>query len=177
MAACKQKGGGTKTPVNLSTEWLELESDPGLFTLLIQDFGVRGVKVEEVYDVTQSFEDRVFGFVFLFQWIEDRRARKKALLSDDCYVTEPSVLQNMFFAHQIVTNSCATHALLSILLNCTGREGGGEELDLGPTLSSLKDFCLNLDPEMRGYAIGNLPDLAAAHNRYARPDQIGRAHV
>ena len=168
MAACKQKGGGSKTSVNLSTEWLELESDPGLFTLLIQDFGVRGVKVEEVYDVSQTFKDGVYGFVFLFQWTEDRRARKKFLQSEECFVTETSVLQSMFFAHQIVANSCATHALLSILLNCS--EEQNTTVDLGPTLSSLKEFCRDIDPEMRGYAIGNLPDLAAAHNRYAKPD-------
>jgi len=26
------------------------------------------------------------------------------------------------------------------------------------------------DPEMKGLAIGNLPELAAAHNRHARPE-------
>lgn len=31
--------------------WVELESDPGLFTLLIEDFGVRGMQVEEIYDL------------------------------------------------------------------------------------------------------------------------------
>ena len=154
--------------VNLSNEWLELESDPGLFTLLIQDFGVSGVKVEELYDINaQEFSGGVYGFVFLFQWVEERRARKKTFLSDDCFVTEPSILRNMFFAHQIVTNSCATHALLSILLNC---EGAG--LDLGHTLPLLKEFCLNLDPEARGYAIGNMPDLATAHNKHARPEVV-----
>lgn len=158
----------SSSPVNLSSEWLELESDPGLFTLLIQDFGVSGVKVEELYDVNgQEFRGGVYGFVFLFQWVEERRARKKTFLNDDCFVTEPSILRNMFFAHQIVTNSCATHALLSILLNCEG-----EGLDLGHTLPLLKEFCHNLDPEARGYAIGNMPDLATAHNRHARPELV-----
>lgn len=159
------KGGKDSTKLQLCTEWMELESDPGLFTLLIGDIGVKGVKVEEVYDVTQTFEDRVFGFVFLFQWIEERRARKKAM-NDDCYVTEPSVLQKMFFAHQIVTNSCATHALLSILLNCDK----DPDITLGPTLQDLKTYCQYLDPESRGYAIGNIPQLATAHNRHAKPD-------
>lgn len=31
--------------------WVELESDPGLFTLLVEDFGVQGVQVVEIYDV------------------------------------------------------------------------------------------------------------------------------
>jgi ubiquitin carboxyl-terminal hydrolase BAP1 len=174
MAAAGGRGNGggnktTKASVNLSTEWLELESDPGLFTLLIQDFGVSGIKVEEIYDVTQTFDDcKVYGFVFLFQWIEERRSRKKSSLNDECYVTEPLIIQNMFFAHQIVVNSCATHALLSILLNIDLEND--ESVDLGCTLPSLKQFCRHLDPEMRGYAIGNMPDLASAHNHYAKPD-------
>ena len=167
MAASRQGGGGIETTkLDLSTEWLELESDPGLFTLLVEDFGVQGIRVQEIYDVTQSFQDKVFGFVFLFQWVEERRSRKKSLLNDECYVTEPSVLRNMFFAHQVVVNSCATHSLLSILLNCQE----AHEISLGPTLESLKLFCKDLDPESRGYAIGNTPELAAAHNSHAKPE-------
>lgn len=167
MAASRQGGGGVETTkLDLSTEWLELESDPGLFTLLVEDFGVDGIRVQEVYDVTQSFQDRVIGFVFLFQWVEERRSRKKALFNDECFVTEATVLRNMFFAHQIVVNSCATHALLSILLNCQE----AHEISLGPTLEGLKLFCKDLDPESRGYAIGNTPELASAHNSHAKPE-------
>lgn len=154
------------TKLNLSTEWMELESDPGLFTLLLEDIGVKGVKVEEVYDVTQTFEEPVYGYVFLFQWVEERRVRKKAAMNDECYITEASVLRRMFFAHQIVANSCATHALLSIMLNCEEKEGG---LSLGHTLRQLKQDCMFLDPESRGYAIGNTPQLAVAHNQHAKP--------
>ena len=67
--------------LHISTDWQELESDPGLFTLLLKDFGVCGVTVKEVYDITQAFEDQVYGYVFLFQWTEERRARRKALSS------------------------------------------------------------------------------------------------
>lgn len=148
----------------ITTEWQELESDPGLFTLLLEDFGVRGVLVKEVYDIAQAFDDRIYGYVFLFQWTEERRARRKAMITGEAFVTDREVLKKMFFAHQVVNNSCATHALLSILLNCDN------SIDIGPTLLRLKGFSSALDPESKGYAIGNMPELAAAHNNHARPD-------
>ena len=150
-------------------EWRELESDPGLFSLLIEEFGVQGVKVEEVYDVSKKLETKVYGFVFLFRYeLGDRRARKKArdLVSEDvCYVMEPSIVNSMFFAHQIIVNSCATHALLSVLLNCP-------DIQLGPTLTELKSFSTGLDPESKGYAIANMTKLALSHNKHARPSTI-----
>lgn len=40
----------------------------------------------------------------------------------------------------MVPNSCATHSLVSVLLNCS-------TLDLGPTLSRLKVHTIGMDPE------------------------------
>lgn len=45
----------------LTNGWLELESDPGLFTMLVEEFGVKGVQVEEVYDLQKSIEGPVYG--------------------------------------------------------------------------------------------------------------------
>lgn len=50
------------TDINRLTDgWLELESDPGLFTLLLEDFGVKGVQVEEIYDLHKALEGPVYG--------------------------------------------------------------------------------------------------------------------
>ena len=188
-----------KMPVdinNLTEGWLELESDPGefftvisgkmlinrkkqskinypilifylfdfagLFTLLLEDFGVNGVQVEEIYDLKKPIESPVYGFIFLFRWIEERRARRKLAESTDIFVRDDNVINSIFFAHQIVPNSCATHALLSILLNCSN-------IDLGSTLSRLKNHTKDMTPENKGYAIGNTPELAFAHNSHAMP--------
>ncbi|XP_010716669.3 ubiquitin carboxyl-terminal hydrolase BAP1 isoform X3 [Meleagris gallopavo] len=137
---------------------------PGLFTLLVEDFGVKGVQVEEIYDLQSKCQGPVYGFIFLFKWIEERRSRRKvSTLVDETSVIDDDIVNNMFFAHQLIPNSCATHALLSVLLNCNN-------VDLGPTLSRMKDFTKGFSPESKGYAIGNAPELAKAHNSHARPE-------
>eukprot|EP00096_Caligus_rogercresseyi_P012700 TRINITY_DN5410_c0_g1_i2.p1 TRINITY_DN5410_c0_g1~~TRINITY_DN5410_c0_g1_i2.p1 ORF type:complete len:141 (+),score=31.20 TRINITY_DN5410_c0_g1_i2:46-423(+) len=111
---------------NLVDGWLELESDPGLFTLLCEDMGVPGVQVEEIYDLEslkgeEEDESPVLGFIFLFRWMEERRSRKKLTeATEHLYEKDPTIVNNsLFFAQQMVPNSCATHALVSILLNCS----------------------------------------------------------
>lgn len=173
----------------LTEGWLELESDPGLFTLLIEDFGCKTVQVEEIYDLQKRnlVDGPVYGFIFLFKWNEERRSRSRhhslhnsgkntdnsgSVLSESVYpnsdpnncdplfVDDEASVNSMFFAHQIVPNSCATHAILSVLLNC-------DQLELGPVLTRLKEHTRNMSPENKGYSICNTPELAKAHNSHA----------
>ncbi|KAK5641286.1 hypothetical protein RI129_009833 [Pyrocoelia pectoralis] len=146
----------------LTEGWLELESDPGLFTLLLEDFGVKGVQVEEIYDLHKPLDSPVYGFIFLFRWIEERRSRRKIVEQTEIFVKEEDIVNNIFFAQQMVPNSCATHALISILLNCPN-------IHLGETLSRLKTHTHGMSPENKGWAIGNTPELACAHNSHAIP--------
>merc|ERR1719334_3115263 len=62
----------------------------------------------------------------------------------------------------MIPNSCATHALVSILLNCP-------QLEIGDTLVNLKNHVTGMSPENKGLAIGNCPELAMAHNSHAVP--------
>jgi len=159
--------------------WKELESDPGLFTLLVEEFGCDGVEVEEVYDL-DSFDlhnGDVYGLIFLFKWANDqapasrtsgkpsRRAREKERNIErekEPVNYDREIAKNIFFAHQLIPNSCASHALLSVLLNCE------EKMSLGAFLSDLRvKLCGLEDPEIRGYALGNLPELAMKHNKFA----------
>uniref|UniRef100_A0A667XVL2 Ubiquitin carboxyl-terminal hydrolase n=1 Tax=Myripristis murdjan TaxID=586833 RepID=A0A667XVL2_9TELE len=144
--------------------WLELESDPDLCVCLCVSLGVKGVQVEEIYDLQSKCQSPVYGFIFLFKWIEERRSRRKvSTLVDETSVIDEEIVNDMFFAHQLIPNSCATHALLSVLLNCSG-------VELGNTLSRMKAFTKGFSPESKGYAIGNAPELAKAHNSHARPE-------
>ncbi|KAJ8301689.1 hypothetical protein KUTeg_020676 [Tegillarca granosa] len=158
---------------NMNKGWLELESDPGLFTLLVEDFGVKGVQVEEIYDLQKTIDGYVminpiliwpvYGFIFLFRWIEERRSRRKTTTEEESFVQDENIVNNLFFAQQIIPNSCASHALLSVLLN-------NDRVKLGDVLSKLKEFSKGMSPEDKGNAIGNMPELASAHNSHARPE-------
>jgi len=150
---------------NLADGWLELESDPGLFTLLLEDMGVVGTQVEEIYDLQRDSlveGGQCYGAIFLFRWIEERRSRRKIVDEQNLYVKDETVVNNIFFAQQMIPNSCATHALVSILLNCPS-------LELGSTLSTLRSHVQGMSPENKGLAIGNCPELAMAHNSHAVP--------
>lgn len=156
---------------SIAQGWLELESDPGLFTQLIEDFGVRGIEVEEIYDLQSTVDGPVFGFILLFKWLEGgRRTRRnpKFELSSGFNVNDDQVVNSIFFAHQKVLNSCATHAILSVLMN-------RKELDIGATLNKLKLFTNGMTPENKGIALNNVPELVLAHNRHARPNAFREA--
>ncbi|KAK3755027.1 hypothetical protein QZH41_011064 [Actinostola sp. cb2023] len=112
-----------------------------------------------LFHVTQT----VYGFIFLFKWIEERRSRRKIQPLDESFVENEGIVNDIFFAQQVIPNSCATHALLSVLLNCP-------HVDLGESVDKLKEFSKHFNPENKGYVIGNLPELAMTHNKFARPE-------
>jgi len=135
-----------------------IESDPGVFTELINKFGVAGVQVEELWSLDKEhFSDLkpVYGLVFLFKWTSDDEPAGS--------IVQDSRLDKIFFAKQVINNACATQAILSVLMNIED-----PAVTLGATLAEFKEFCGAFDAGMKGLTLSNSDQIRSVHNSFAR---------
>lgn len=142
----------------MSGEWCLIESDPGVFSALIRDFGVRGIQVEEIFTLDKSsFEHHkpIHGLIFLFKCIEDSDPEGSVVQDDR--------LDKIFFAKQVITNACATQAIVNILLNVKH-----DDVKLGSTMSDFKDFTQAFDSVNKGLALSNSDVIRGVHNSFSR---------
>ena len=139
------------------SEWCTIESDPGVFTELIKNIGVKGVQVDEIIDmdILEVGDEPVYGLIFLFKYMHNSGYKPNVLKSWD---------PDLFFAKQEIQNACATQAILGVLLNNT------DKLDIGPTLKDLKSFTNDMDPSTRGLAISNSEKIRTEHNKFSHPE-------
>lgn len=138
----------------MSDGWCTIESDPAVFTEILENLGVQGLEVDELVGLDAEFFaelGRVHGLILLFKWVEHKDTRS---VSDD-----PTI----YFAQQVVQNACATQAIINLLLN------HADTVNLGDTLKGFLDFTQGLDPRTRGEMIGQSDPLRTVHNAFARP--------
>ncbi|PYI10488.1 ubiquitin carboxyl-terminal hydrolase [Aspergillus sclerotiicarbonarius CBS 121057] len=132
----------------------ELESEPAIFNVMLREFGVKGVKVQEVISLDEEMmavlNKPAYGLIFLFRWREDDPDKQEA-----------SCPEGLWFANQTASNSCASVALLNIVNNVEG-------IDLGENLQHFKDFTMPFTPALRGDAISNFDFVKRIHNSFAR---------
>lgn len=181
------------------SQWCTIESDPGVFTCLIQNFGVQNAQLTELYSLDdaslQNVIDsygKVHGLIFLFKWqqdVQELRENEHNLhdSTDATTLGGDNVPEDLFFAKQVVHNACATQALLSILLNARHSRVDDEVglyrmndkqssddtaslLNLGSTLLAFKSFTESFPPDLKGEAIGASDEIRNVHNSFARKE-------
>ncbi|KAH8347644.1 hypothetical protein KR067_009905, partial [Drosophila pandora] len=137
--------------------WCLIESDPGVFTELIRGFGCTGAQVEEIWTLdAEAFHhlEPIHGLIFLFKWVQDDKPIGRVVKDRS----------DVFFVRQVITNACATQALLCLLMNLQH-----PDIDLGETLTSFKSVCQDLDPVVRGLCLSRESKIRSVHNSFARP--------
>jgi ubiquitin carboxyl-terminal hydrolase L5 len=168
---------------NDHNDWCLIESDPGVFTELLESLGCHHVELQELWSLDDDalLLEKVYGLIFLFQWTkESQLAHANAafdVTGDDNNVNLPD---GMWFGKQVATNACATQAILSILLNATTttptEEGHNEihqhHLELGKTLSEFREFTKDFNAQIKGVSIAGSEELRNAHNAFALPETL-----
>ncbi|KAJ5537939.1 hypothetical protein N7494_007418 [Penicillium frequentans] len=141
----------------------EIESEPALFNVMLREFGVKGVKVQEVVSLEEEMmaflNKPIYGLIFLFRWQEDDTDRQEISCPD-----------GLWFANQTAINACASVALLNIVNNIP-------DIDLGENLERFKEFTKSFTPALRGDAINNFEFVKKIHNSFARKMDILNADL
>jgi ubiquitin carboxyl-terminal hydrolase L5 len=142
----------------MGEEWCTIESDPGVFTSLCEEIGVKGVQFQEIYGLESEAvsglglnPDQIYGLVFLFKWKKEAIERPTVEAAD----------YGIFFAQQVIQNACGTQAILNILLNQRS-----EKIELGKALTDIREFTASLDPATKGMALSNSDVVRTAHNSF-----------
>ncbi|KAJ8596382.1 hypothetical protein M405DRAFT_928878 [Rhizopogon salebrosus TDB-379] len=145
-----------------SSGWQLTESDPGVFTELLNKLGVPYI-VDDLYSLEPeplAALQPIHALIFLFKWVPEL-ASEKSNDNTGRYDTDfPG-----FFAHQTVNNACATLAVINALGNIT-------PLTAGPQLMQLMNFTVGMDPQTCGMAITSADWLREAHNALSPPSSI-----
>lgn len=143
--------------------WVEMESEPAFFNVMLKDMGVHGVKINEVWSLDDTelaiLPQPVHALIFLFRYRETDK--------DDLEVECPD---HVWYAEQVPDFACATVALLNIVNNIPG-------LEMGKDLRAFKDFTQDLTPRLRGDAIDDFTFVKRIHNSFARESDLLQADM
>ena len=149
-------------------DWCLIESDPGVFTTMLEELGVSGVELAELW----SLEDellielgKVHGLIFLFQWDKEKETAKAANTNQ---LEEKDIPEDLFFAEQTTTNACATQAILSVLFNAADLTAEQK----GSTLAEFQSFTKEFPPNLKGVAISSSEEIKKIHNSFSRQDSF-----
>lgn len=144
----------TTTDIEEWEGWVELESEPAFFNTILQDLGVKDVKVQELFSIDQSWLDTllkpIYGLIFLFQYTSD---------ADESEGEDET--GSLWFANQTTNNACATFALLNIVMNAPN-------IELGDKLREFKKETKDLNTVLRGHAVSNNKFMRSIHNSFTR---------
>ncbi|KAF2630088.1 cysteine proteinase [Macroventuria anomochaeta] len=137
----------------------EIESEPAYFSAILRDMGVQGINVREVVAMQPWFLETIprptYGLILLYRYRDHGSSDQP---------TESS--NHVWFANQLpAQNSCATLAMINILMNNT-------DIEIGDHLQQFKDFTKDFTPYQRGEALACFDFIKKIHNSFAKKMDI-----
>ncbi|RMZ70318.1 ubiquitin carboxyl-terminal hydrolase [Pyrenophora seminiperda CCB06] len=139
----------------------DIESEPACFSVILREMGVQDVTVREAFLMDQDFileniPQPIYGFILLFHYREFGNDSQ----ADECP-------KDVWFANQLpAQNSCATLAMINILMNQSN------EAVIGDHLEQFKDFTNDFTPYQRGEAFASFDFVKKIHNSFAKKMDI-----
>ncbi|ERF71399.1 hypothetical protein EPUS_07427 [Endocarpon pusillum Z07020] len=132
--------------------WAEIENDPIVFNVMLREWGVRGIQVNEVVPLDAVFDSSpssTFGLIFLSRYSTNNKEEQ-----------DIAIPQGLWFANQTSTFSCATVALMNILSNI-------ENVNLGPEMSQFFMATSDMSSKDKGLALHAFEHVRKVHNSFA----------
>uniref|UniRef100_A0A0N4Z4H2 Ubiquitin carboxyl-terminal hydrolase n=1 Tax=Parastrongyloides trichosuri TaxID=131310 RepID=A0A0N4Z4H2_PARTI len=146
-------------------EWNVIELDGSIYTEMLKHLGVFGVKVEEIYSLDESTFTNlhpIYGLVFFYKWRPGQFV--------DGSIGKP--IEGMFFAQQVIANTCGTQAIINLVLNITD-----ENVDIGKILEDLKTTTSFFDPASCGLSLGNNDTIREIHNSFGKQQFFDNEYI
>ncbi|KAF2099999.1 cysteine proteinase [Rhizodiscina lignyota] len=138
--------------------WCEIESEPAFFNSILNKWGVKGTRVQEVLclddETLNGLPKPIHGIIFLFRFCDLDEEQE-----------EQEVSNQVWFANQRVQNACASVALLNLVMNIPN-------VELGKHISRFKDSTKDMSPTERGRAVAEFAFVRQAHNSWARKSDM-----
>lgn len=150
-----------------SEGWCLTESDPQVFTQLLKDLGVKGLQVDDLYSLDETTVEEqkpIHALIFLFKYVGPNERGEEAGVEVD------SQESGVWFANQVINNSCGTVAALNAVMNIPKVESPypDEAIDHGSRLDTLREFGAGMDSQMLGHTIAAEPHIRETHNAFSR---------
>ncbi|KZM22683.1 ubiquitin-specific protease [Ascochyta rabiei] len=157
--SCTSLNGNAEPTPEISKEtwqgFCEIESEPAYFATILRDMGVQGINVREVFAMEPWFLETLpqptYGLILLYRYRDNGSSERP---------TEAP--RPLWFANQLpAQNSCATLAMINIIMNST-------DVEIGDHLQQFKDFTEDFTPYQRGEALASFDFVKKIHNSFAK---------
>ncbi|QDS71506.1 hypothetical protein FKW77_004791 [Venturia effusa] len=143
----------TESEIEAWEGWLEMESSPETLTVMMQEWGVGGMKAIDVWSLEPEhlvvLPQPVHGLIFCYPYRDGDWSEQM----DPCP-------DHVWFANQVDgTNACGTVALMNIINNVSNAQ-------LGPALRSFRSETQAMSAVERGDYLNNFRPIKAVHNSF-----------